>query len=332
MTLPTWGLVATIKAPLTEVLGFAAHHLDLGAHRLHIYLDDPAPETHAALKAHPKIRVHDCDANYWRKSGIERPKKHQLRQTHNATRAYARHPEVDWLIHIDVDEFLWPDTPVARRLADLPDDVFTARVRPIEALGGSTTYFKRFIPAGPERDRIVRRLYPQFGDYVKGGFLSHVAGKVFVRTGMENLTFRIHNVIAGEAPNPGQTEIADIALCHCHVREWPEWLASYRYRLEQGSYRAELAPVRPRAKGGLSLHETFTVIESEQGEAGLRAFFDEVCANSPKLRAPIGAESLLQRRDLDIAGKIRKHFPLIHEIVAISEKNAPVTICQRDGI
>ncbi len=292
------------------MLGFAAHHLDLGAHRLHIHLDEPAPQTQAALKAHPKIRVHSCDAQYWRKSGIARPAKHQTRQTHNATRTYARRPEVDWLIHIDVDEFLWPASPVAAQLAALPASAQTARVRPAEALGGSAEYFKAFIPPGADREPTVARLYPQFGDYVKGGFVSHVAGKLFVRTGLENLSFRIHNAFAGEVMNPGMTEIADIALCHCHVGDWPAWLAAYRYRLDKGSYRAELAPARPHARGGLSLHELFTIIESEQGEAGLHAFYDEVCAGSPELRARLDAEGLLLRCELDIAGKIRKHFPL----------------------
>ena len=50
-----WGIVSTIKAPLHDVLGFAAYHLQRGAHRLYIYLDTPDAASFAALKAHPKI-------------------------------------------------------------------------------------------------------------------------------------------------------------------------------------------------------------------------------------------------------------------------------------
>ena len=144
-----WGLSATIKAPVTEILGFAAHHLELGAHRLYIYLDEPNPEALALLKAHPKIRVRTCDDAYWRKSNRKRPAKHQLRQTHNATHAYARRAEVDWLIHIDVDEYLWPDRTVTETLTALPGAVHCARVRPIEALAGTRTLFKGFIRPAP---------------------------------------------------------------------------------------------------------------------------------------------------------------------------------------
>ena len=37
--MPTWGLAATIKAPVAETLHFAAYHIEAGAHRLYIYLD-----------------------------------------------------------------------------------------------------------------------------------------------------------------------------------------------------------------------------------------------------------------------------------------------------
>ena len=61
-----WGVVATIKAPAQDVLRFAAYHLDLGAHRLFIYLDEPNPEAYAPLKNHSKVRVFSCDDAFWK--------------------------------------------------------------------------------------------------------------------------------------------------------------------------------------------------------------------------------------------------------------------------
>ena len=71
-----------------------------------------------------------------------RPAKHQARQGSNARHANNRHankdrPEVDWLAHIDTDEFLLPAQPVAETLAALPSECLCARVRPVEALAGS---------------------------------------------------------------------------------------------------------------------------------------------------------------------------------------------------
>ena len=155
MTLPKWGIVSTIKAPLPEILGFAAYHLRLGAHRLYLYLDEPDAETYETLKAHPKIRVTQTDASYWQKKG-SRPAKHQPRQTINAADAYAKRVEVEWLLHIDHDEFLSCNMPLPKQLAALDDTCLCARIRPVEALAwdgapDAPRPFKSFALPMPER-------------------------------------------------------------------------------------------------------------------------------------------------------------------------------------
>lgn len=139
-----WGLVATILSPTVDVLRFVAFHLDAGAHRLYIYLDDPDAEVHDILKAHSKIRVQKCNDAYWKKLGAKRPAKHQVRQTANATHAYNRKVEVDWLTHIDVDEFIVPDQRIDEILAKVPDTKLCARMRPTELLVGTADIFKAF--------------------------------------------------------------------------------------------------------------------------------------------------------------------------------------------
>ncbi|MAC78943.1 MAG: glycosyl transferase family 2 [Rhodobacteraceae bacterium] len=307
--LPRWGLSSTIKAPLQEILGFAAWHLDRGAHRLYIYLDDPESDAFDILKAHPRIRVKRCNTVWWRNHGGKRPEKHQVRQTINATHAYARKAEVDWLIHMDVDEFLWPETTIAETLAKLPPDIMTVRVRPSEALAGTGKSYKAFIPTSPDRQGIIERLYPTFGLHLRGGFVSHTAGKVFVRTGLEGIKIRIHNAFRGQEMNPGETETDHIALLHCHARDWDDWLAHYRYRLQFGSYRSDLGALRPPEKGGMNLHDLFRWLEAEEGENGLRLFYDEVLSDAAGLPDRLRAEGLLRRHELDITGTIRKHFP-----------------------
>jgi hypothetical protein len=260
------------------------------------------------LKAHPKIRVVTCDDAYWQKLCGKRPQKHQVRQSQNATRAYNRADDVDWLIHMDVDEFLVAEHPVGEVLAALPAAQKIARIRTMEALAGDATAFKSFIPNGPQRAQIVSALYPTYGEYVKGGFLSHLAGKVFVRTGMADVRLQIHNVFQNDAMIEGPEQQPGIDLAHLHAKSWPDWLAAYRYRLEKGSYRSDLAPNRPRDRGGLSMHELFSMIEAEGGEAGLRAFFNEVCADTPELRATLKAKGLLRLADLDLDAKVSCHF------------------------
>ena len=308
-----WGIVATIKADTPAILRWVAYHLDMGAHRIYVYLDDANEQAQDMLRAHPKTRVVRTDDGYWQRHNNGRPDMHQPRQTFNATRAYRRASDVDWLIHMDVDEFLVSETQIASRLSALPDATQCARARPMELLAGgdpqTEAAFKTFIPPGKQRERDVAALYPTYGPHLKGGFLSHIAGKIFVRTRIERLKFRIHNAFVEGQTNPNHTEMPDIHLAHFHATDWDSWQAHFAYRFREGSYRADLGPARARDRGGITTHELFTLIRAEEGEAGLRAFFDEVCADSPALRARLEAQGYLHIARFDFDAHCARHFP-----------------------
>lgn len=302
----SWGLVTTIKSEAADILRFAAYHLDQGAHRLFLYLDAPCPDAELHLSTHPKCRVRLCDDSHWRRRKGGRPGKHQVRQVFNATHAYARAEDVDWLGHIDVDEFIFGD--VASQLGTAAGD--TLRIRPMELLaGGDGTAFKGFVPPGPDRRSRVARMYPTYGDYLKGGFLSHVAGKLMVRTGRDGLIYNIHNVYDGDVPNPGEAEASSLHLAHCHARDWAEWYAHFAYRHKRGSYRADLPPAHKPESGVMSLHDMLSALLDEGGEDALRAFFDEVAADTPDVRGRLNAEGGLRFADLDLEAKLKRHFP-----------------------
>lgn len=308
-----WGIVATIKADAPEILRFVAYHLEQGAHRVYIYLDAPCPQAQEALREHPQCRVVRCDDGYWQRHNGGRPDMHQPRQTFNATRAYHRADEIDWLIHMDVDEFLVSEGQVASHLGAQPDEVLCARARPMELLAGGDPQngaaFKTFIPAGRHREQIVASLYPTFGEHLKGGFLSHIAGKIFVRTGIKGLKFRIHNAFLEGETNPGHVEVPQLHLAHFHAADWETWFAHFTYRHARGSYRADLGPARARDRGGITTHELFTMILKEDGEAGLRAFFDEVCADTPALRARLQSHGCLYCAAFPFDTALAKYFP-----------------------
>ena len=305
----TWGLCATIRAPAPDILRFAAYHLEQGAHRLYLYLDAANPVAYAHLKAHPKVRVQICDQAHWKKLGKKRPNRHQVRQSYNATHAYNRRAEVDWLIHMDVDEFLVSERSIAESLGDLGPGQMSARVRPMEKLGDSENAFKAFIPAGAARRATVEQIYPTFGRYIRGGFLSHLAGKLFVRTGLPNMKLQIHNAFQNDATLPKAVELGSMDLAHCHAPTWDAWRAAFDDRLKRGSYRAELPAAAPAQEGSMSLHDLFSRLYTDAGDAGLRQFYDEVIGDSPDLRARLGAHDLLRLVDLGLERVVQKHFP-----------------------
>lgn len=318
-TQPTWGVVATIKASARDILNFAAYHLDLGAHRVNIYLDEDTPDASDALRGHPKCRAIVTDDGYWkRRAGRKgRPDRHQPRQTANATHCYRRGPQVDWLAHIDVDEFLWPTSPLPDMLAALPPDTLSARTRPIEALQADATdppppgqiWCKgHHRQQGPRREQ-TNAIYPTYGEHLNGGFLSHVAGKVFVRTGQDQISLRIHNAFQGGSADPDPVHLTDCHLVHLHAQDWAHWQAAYRFRLQQGSYREGLKPAPMPDGVALTMNQLFAMLESEGGEDALRAFFTEVCTATPTLRTRLDSYGLLYPVTLDLDAKRARHFP-----------------------
>ncbi|MCP9481585.1 glycosyltransferase family 2 protein [Shimia sp. CNT1-13L.2] len=315
-----WGLVSTIKAPPKEVLNFVAYHLDQGAHHLFIYLDNQNPKAQAALEAHPQVTVTRTDGAYWRGTVGRKPEKHQPRQTHNATQAYEMAPEfgLDWLGHIDVDEFLSPvGDPLDQLLGRVENGIAAARVAPAEALASedvegldpATIYAKAWVPDTTAREKMEAALYPDFGNYVRGGFISHTLGKTFLRTGLPPLQFRIHRGMRGNDEVGPRVTLDGIDLCHIHVKSWQDWQRHFDYRHEKGSYRAELKPVRPSEFGGLSLHQLFTTLRETGGDEAIRAFFNEICLARPALISGLRERNLLREFRLDLDARREAHFP-----------------------
>jgi len=305
---PRWGIVSMVRGSTRDILGFVAYHLDLGADRIYIYLDEHDRRAFRTLRRHPQVSVRSCDDAFWQRRKREKPPKHQVRQTVHATYTY-NHTDLDWLAHIDLDEFLWPHAPIRDLLRAVPDEVHAVRVRPVEAMSCGEDLYKAFIPPSPERERLVASIYPNYGPFVLGGFLSHVQGKLFVRTGMKNLNYRIHNLFQNKELLPCKTELPQIELCHRHAPSWDHWMAHYRFRLERGSYQPGMVPNVRRDQGGLNMNELLSWIEAEGGEAGLRAFFDELSGADPQVRARLDKLGMILHRPLDIEAKLQKHFP-----------------------
>ncbi|QPM89293.1 glycosyltransferase family 2 protein [Pseudooceanicola algae] len=305
----SWGLVATLKAAPEAVLDFVAWHLELGAAHLYLYIDDPKDPVYSILQAIPKVSAILCDDAHWGEIG-RRPRRHQPRQTANATQAYQREAPLDWLAHIDVDEFLMPQGDLGAILSTLPPDCQSARIRPMEALAPSDPAapqrFKRFSHAPKLRQAQTARIYPEYGPWLNGGFLSHVAGKLFVRPGIPGAEFRIHNLLTEQGQNPGQRELDRIALGHFHASDRDAWLAHFHFRLSQGAYRTELKPAKA---GQETLHGLLTRISQTRGDAGLIDFFEATCRDTPALRGRLDTEGLLAEARMDFAALRDRYFP-----------------------
>ncbi|WGW02583.1 glycosyltransferase family 2 protein [Tropicibacter oceani] len=301
-----WGLVSTIKAPLPAIARFAAHHLDLGADALHIYLDAPDPDTAAFLARHPKIHVTRCDDAYWQETGRARMPEHQRRQAYNATRCLrAVKDDLDWLGHIDVDEFLICDTPIAQKLGHVGSQNAIARIPPAEALAppqGTPSHFKLTHKQAGVKKSELQEVYPTFGLHLYGGFLSHTSGKIFARTGIADTRLGIHTLKYKGEDVTNRTKPPGLYLAHFHAPSWQHFRDHLEFRQQKGSYRPR--SLRPE----LGQAELLKFLAEEEGDDGLRVFFDEVCADTPDLRARLAARDMLLSHSFDFDATTRRIF------------------------
>jgi hypothetical protein len=292
----TWGLVATVKAPEEQLLAYVAHHQSLGAQNIRLYFDDPADPALRRLSRVPGVTTIRCTDWYWALRG-GRPDKLHNRQIKNARHAQLR-CRLDWLGHLDVDEFLHSQRPVAAILAevprevpnvlidsfeamhdpDLPDDIFTAR------------QFRAAL-----RDQHHGLLDPIFGfaaPLLAKGNLSHTIGKSFCRIAARDVKLGLHEVFRDKTPI-AQPFHPELRLLHFHAQDRAAWLEALPFRLRNGAYHfpAEQA-----------LREHLLAADA----VGLAAFYEIAMTLTPDKAALLDQHGLLVTADLALRAKVAR--------------------------
>lgn len=294
-----WGVVATVMATPDEVAAFAAHHLDLGAHRVWLHFDRPDDPAADILDGQKGVRVIRCDATYWQRLCGGRPDTHQERQTRNATRLFRRAP-VDWLAHLDVDEFLISDQDIPALLQALPQAQDIARIEPFEALHSPdlpddifTARQFRGALRGANAAAQARHLYGDFGPLLRDGMLSHSVGKAFFRTSAQDMVVHIHGARRQGARVAGGGFLPGVALLHFHAENPARWLGRLEYRLDKGAY--QFVPALQACLAGLDA----------QGRA---AFYRMVQEARPELLDRLADLGRIRSADLGLRSKVAARF------------------------
>lgn len=291
----SWGIVTTILAPLPEIEAFLAHHLSLGADRIFLHLDAPDPEQIAALSGHDRVEVIACTEDYWARQTGTRPANQEARQAANMQRVYDTSP-LDWLGHIDGDEFIWPDRPVAAVLDDLPADQPILRLRPWEALHSpamdddifTARWFRGPIQAA-RKPKLHFQVFSPFHDILPQGMLSHSAGKCLFRTRQPGLSPRLHG-----AEQDGERLYAggfsdEIHLLHFHAQNPAQWKAQLPQRLAAGAYRFNAA---------------LTGLLTEATPEEIDMFYHHVMAPGPTLIEDWARRGIVLRAELGLRAKV----------------------------
>ncbi|MEP4248573.1 glycosyltransferase family 2 protein [Tateyamaria sp.] len=291
-----WGIVSTVKGSTAQIARFIAYHLDLGADRMHVHLDVPDAAVADRL-AHPNVRFIQCDDAYW----ANRPKRaretHQMRQVFNASRVY-RMCKLDWLAHIDVDEFLLPPTSLRDVLANADPNAPFVEIPPCEMMdsAGDPHHFKRACHGTKKR-----AIYPTYGEYVPGGFISTQSHKLFARTGLKDIRQGIHALRLKNQIVRGGTQIDGLELGHAHAPDFETFQRHLAYRLEKGSYHDRKGRMNPLG------HLILALMDDPDPDA-LRAFHNEMCGASPERLDLLAAHGMLVTRELNLDAKVAHYF------------------------
>ncbi|WP_158547442.1 glycosyltransferase family 2 protein [Rhodovulum sp. 12E13] len=280
---PRWAVVATVREPAALVAAFAAHHLALGADELWLFFDDPEDPAADLAEALPRTRVVRCDDAYWReRRGRARPALQSQRQMANATLAGNR-TRADWILHVDADELLWCEGPLADELARLDESHGWLKIRNLERvwLGderGASIFegaFRRPLLPGDALE--AGAIYGETARFMRMGFAGYPVGKALSRTG-HGYRLTVHRPeAAGEAP-PFRVARA-VHLLHFDGLTPRHWAAkTLRYathpeaqldRLLHVERRAQVRHVRDRCAtldDILAFHARLSRLTPEQAE------------------------------------------------------------------
>lgn len=290
----SWGLVATVKAPEDEVLAFIAHHLALGAAEIWIFFDDPKDPAFARVSHLPRVKAIRCTDWHWAWQG-GRPENIMNRQIRNARQAQKK-CRLDWLGHIDVDEFLHAPRPIADILAEVPPEAPGLLMEPFEALhtpGLTDDIFTARQFRGPLHDAPPDLLAAAFGPFaalVAKGALSHTLGKSFCRIGRKDLSLRLHSVFVDgvEAHPPFHP---DLRLLHFHAQDPASFRRLLPFRLKHGAYNHKA-------------EEPLRAFLSGASHAELAAFYAETMELSPEKAELLRAKDRLIEADLGLRAKV----------------------------
>jgi hypothetical protein len=153
------------------------------------------------------------------------------------------HCGLPWLAHVDVDEFLLPDRPIAEVLDTVPLGQPLLAIAPWEALHDATLaddiftarHFRTaFKPSWLEG--LHELVFTPFHVMLPQGVLSHCNGKCFFRIGVPRLQPRIHGAFRDKVRMIPGPFCPDIALLHFHAQDAVRWRDNLQFRLTRGAY------------------------------------------------------------------------------------------------
>jgi hypothetical protein len=186
----TFSVAAMVHEDKETIRIFCDYYLSLGVKEIFLYLDDCD-----FLSDDPRVIVTD-----WTDSQKEKLLK--TKQVEAYKDAFQRATS-NWILIIDVDEFLLPGGDLKNFLRAIPEEVNVLRLPTAEAVWGpdddinkayDCSYFRTKIGDGGIGTKIITSLVygPEFIRYFRKGLAGHTGGKSLLRVGSDVGMIRLH--------------------------------------------------------------------------------------------------------------------------------------------
>ncbi|MEX3016641.1 glycosyltransferase family 2 protein [Gymnodinialimonas hymeniacidonis] len=301
---PRWGIVATVAEPAPLVLAFVAHHLSLGASEIHIYLDEANDPVGEALDWLPPVHVTRCDMDYWQAVAPRRPRRHNNRQSINATHAQSV-CNLDYLLSCDADEFLRPGSNVEAQIAEIPDwatwtKVFNLERTMVRGVPQNSIFDGAFKVHYQGRDDTPLRT----SDLAPMGFTGHAAGKPMVRTKI-GMNIGIHVPRHGHIKDrvvPPHYPADQIELIHFDGLTPLHWAGKFiRQAAKTPDRLAQLPPFR--------IAQWRKIAACLNDDAALRGLYDDVNAYDTARLIQLEEDGYVVRERFDPTAALQSIFP-----------------------
>lgn len=282
----SWSVVTTVRAPAYQVNEFLEHYVGLGAEKIYLFFDDKEFASYDHGRFAGKVISFVCDDSYWEtvllvpplNDRTGRPAAVERRQGVNAL--YAREIMYSqWLLHVDIDEFIYVKKDVAEVLSSYPETVFSVLLRTLEAvydevkLQGQetqTVYFKKSV----QQPELLRQIYSdELLACATNGLWGTVIGKSFIRKAPEIKSMSVHWPSPVDASLTKNAPTNFIDLLHFEGQSYELFKEKVRLRIYKNvarhmpyTYKVRLAICKREYEahgdeGLLSVYKSFYVME-----------------------------------------------------------------------
>ncbi len=197
--MPNWIIASTVSAPSWQIILHARYHSNFGAKKLIYFLDSPQKHSNEELELLSRYaEIILCNHDYWDAQG-GKPPNHTTRQLINLQ--FARKcKDAEWVLHIDIDEFLYLPSNNFNDVFSLPPEIAEVRIENVERVltYGSNTWIDGYFRIKILNNKLLAKHYGPSAGFFGLGLSNYFHGKSLVKN-RPRIIQNIHGAIHADA-------------------------------------------------------------------------------------------------------------------------------------